>query len=234
MGLPWKVSPGAPTGTPQEETAVTRPIRISQMEAPDDELPRAPTTRASEARRVYIRRDVELARYGMTDGCQGCTAAHFGTTAMPHSEECRSRIMREMEIDKDDRLEAASKRMLDAAASAQEKPGKQARVGESSGGVRTSTGSGGGVRTQQTSLWKESRYRPHPSMARKLRWHPQPMKSLQPGEGSLMPSVSRWIAHPVKAISSTSSASKRTRPRKRKDQKLIGSKMKESAWRSLA
>ena len=121
------------------------------MEAPDDELPRAPTTRASEARRVYIRRDVELARYGMTDGCQGCTAAHLGTTAMPHSEECRSRIMREMEIDKDDRLEAANKRMLDAAASAQQKPGTQARVGESRGGVRTSTGSGGGVRTPEGS-----------------------------------------------------------------------------------
>ena len=41
--------------------------------------------------------------------------------------------------------------MLDAAASAQQKPGKQARVGESRGGVHTSTGTGGGDRTPEGS-----------------------------------------------------------------------------------
>ena len=51
---------------------------------------------ASQPRRVYIRTEVELARYGYTDDCPGCMAAALGTKAVGHSAECRARIEREM------------------------------------------------------------------------------------------------------------------------------------------
>ena len=44
------------------------------------------------ARRVNIRRDVEIRMYGVTIGCPGCMATVAGTTAQGHSDECRARM----------------------------------------------------------------------------------------------------------------------------------------------
>ena len=39
------------------------------------------------ARRVYIGRDVEIRKCGLTIGCPGCMAITAGTTAQGHSDE---------------------------------------------------------------------------------------------------------------------------------------------------
>ncbi|CAK0861788.1 unnamed protein product, partial [Prorocentrum cordatum] len=46
----------------------------------------------AEPRNVYIRRNVELAKSGFTDGCQGCHAARANAAAKAHSPERRERI----------------------------------------------------------------------------------------------------------------------------------------------
>ena len=48
-----------------------------------------------KARRFYIRREVELAKYGFFDDCEGCVA-QVGAEAKPHSEGCRERIRQAM------------------------------------------------------------------------------------------------------------------------------------------
>ena len=52
-------------------------------------------------RRVYIRAEVEIKRYGRTPGCPGCEAIAAGTVAKTHSESCRQRIMDEMKKDEE-------------------------------------------------------------------------------------------------------------------------------------
>ena len=39
-----------------------------------------------KARRFYIRREVELAKYGFSDDCEGCRVAQVGAEAKSHSE----------------------------------------------------------------------------------------------------------------------------------------------------
>ena len=46
--------------------------------------------------RVYIRRDVEIRKYGVTLGFPGCMAITAVTTAQGHSPECRVRIEQRM------------------------------------------------------------------------------------------------------------------------------------------
>jgi hypothetical protein len=54
-------------------------------------------------RRVYIRRGVELRKYGFTEGCPGCVVAQAVTMpAQNHSEQCRNRIGEAMKRDRDD------------------------------------------------------------------------------------------------------------------------------------
>ena len=43
--------------------------------------------RENKARRFYIRREVELAKYGFSDDCEGCRVAQVGAEARPHSED---------------------------------------------------------------------------------------------------------------------------------------------------
>ena len=43
-------------------------------------------------KRVYIRREVEITKYGMTPNCPGCRAIAAGVRPQSHSEECRKRI----------------------------------------------------------------------------------------------------------------------------------------------
>ena len=48
------------------------------------------------ARRVYIKRDVEIRKFGVTIGCSVCMAITVGTTAQEHSDECQARIEQKM------------------------------------------------------------------------------------------------------------------------------------------
>ena len=50
-------------------------------------------------KRVYIRREVELVRYGFTPGCPGCDAARDGGEPKNHTQVCRNRIEQEMAKD---------------------------------------------------------------------------------------------------------------------------------------
>ena len=47
----------------------------------------------------------DLEKFGFTLGCAGCRAANRGSTAVGHTEECRKRIMGELEKAGDERLE---------------------------------------------------------------------------------------------------------------------------------
>ena len=49
-------------------------------------------------RRVYLTKGV-LDKYGMTDGCLGCTMSSMGNAGVAHSEECRRRIDKAMRKD---------------------------------------------------------------------------------------------------------------------------------------
>jgi hypothetical protein len=77
------------------------------------DLPPPPEPAEQRPRRVYIRRDVELRRHGMTDGCPGCLAASQGQKkAEVHTDACRARIEECMRRDAEGaaRLEAAGYR----------------------------------------------------------------------------------------------------------------------------
>ena len=75
------------------ETAALRTGRVFLERAPDPvDLPPPATPHARASKAVYLRRDVELARYGYTPSCPGCMAAAFGAQARPHSEACRARV----------------------------------------------------------------------------------------------------------------------------------------------
>ena len=61
-------------------------------------------------RRVYIRRGIELQRFGYTDGCLGCAAAVGALKPAGHSAACRMRLESEMlKVDVRERVEKASK-----------------------------------------------------------------------------------------------------------------------------
>ena len=47
-------------------------------------------------RRVYIRRGIELKRFGYTEGCLGCAAVEIEFKRAGHDEGCRKRIVTEM------------------------------------------------------------------------------------------------------------------------------------------
>ncbi len=54
-------------------------------------------------RHRITKRDLE--KFGFTVGCPDCRAANRGSTAVGHTEECRKRIMEEVEKAGDDRIE---------------------------------------------------------------------------------------------------------------------------------
>ena len=68
--------------------------------------------RPQAERRVYIRKDVEIRRYGLTDGCPGCIAIATKSPPQPHNTACRTGIEGEMAKDPDfkQRLQEARKR----------------------------------------------------------------------------------------------------------------------------
>ena len=91
----------------------------SQREAPP------PPVGEQLPRRVYIRRSVELARYGYTDRCIGWQHARLGLKRADHNEECRARIVRHMTADDNlnQRVQIAQDRIVETTPS-------EARTGE--------------------------------------------------------------------------------------------------------
>ena len=115
-GLPWKPNPES------DETEILPAavlIKVDEIKVP----PVAPrTVEDMIPRRVYIRSDVELARYGHTPKCPGCGAALQGAQPRTHSEECRARIESAMRADPEQatRTDAADARLVEGM---REKPG---------------------------------------------------------------------------------------------------------------
>jgi len=77
-------------------------------------LPPAVRKPEVEKRQLYIRKVVELARYGYTDGCPGCVAVALGSAPVAHSKECRVRILEQMAKDE---LHGGKERLVEHAAS---------------------------------------------------------------------------------------------------------------------
>ena len=99
VGLPWKMSTTLQAGSNQDELPV-RAVAVRASVVAEHELPpRAFAPRASGPRNLYIRKDVELAKYGHTDACPGCTAAFIGGKPKPHTDVCRHRIEEAMKVD---------------------------------------------------------------------------------------------------------------------------------------
>ena len=86
-GVPWAPTPDTPD-------SVKRLAVIDR--APEEATPGLPAALPElpppEARNVYIRKTVELAKYGYTDGCPGCKAARANQPPKAHSAACRARI----------------------------------------------------------------------------------------------------------------------------------------------
>ena len=80
--------------------------------AADPNLPVPAPTAAVTRKRVKIRRDVELVKYGFTPNCVGCDAAIRGADAQNHTEACRIRIEACMSADPEgaEALERAAQR----------------------------------------------------------------------------------------------------------------------------
>ena len=93
-GVLWELQPGV------ERKIVNRVQLDVRAAIPGRQAPPL-TTGEQLPRRVYIRRSVELARYGYTDRCIGCQHARLGLKPADHSEECRARIVRHMTADVD-------------------------------------------------------------------------------------------------------------------------------------
>ena len=87
-GVPWQPNPA--------EAAQARIISVPMVAV--EHRPAVPVMelRDYKARRFYIRREVELAKYGFSDDCDGCRVAQVGAEAKPHSEGCCERIRKAM------------------------------------------------------------------------------------------------------------------------------------------
>ena len=126
-GLPWRPQP--------DSDSVEVRARFINTEI-DGSLARPIVVNVQEyrPRRVYIRADKELVRYGVTVGCEGCHAAEHGLPRLRHNEECRKRIIEEMKKDEEGRarLEQAEQRRERAPAIGDDMPQKRKRPGAAS------------------------------------------------------------------------------------------------------
>ena len=91
-GAPWEQQPKAEGGV------VNRVQLDVQAAIPERQAP-PPIVGEQLPRRFYIRRSVELARYGYTDRCIGCQHARLGLKPADHNEECRARFVRHVTAD---------------------------------------------------------------------------------------------------------------------------------------
>ena len=111
---PWRVKdPNPKRNAPETRDRHEPSIDIQVDTTIDAGLP-APAAAEQIPRRVYLTKSL-LGKYGMTDGCVGCTNATIGNTGVVHSEECRKRIEKAMRQDAGDRerVREAHKRRTD-------------------------------------------------------------------------------------------------------------------------
>ena len=95
VGLPWCPVPGNPDEANILPAVVHAEPIVGVAQLPPPLEPAA----AAAPRRVYIRKGVELLKYGYSVGCPGCDAARSSTAARPHSEPCRLRLEQAMAAD---------------------------------------------------------------------------------------------------------------------------------------
>ena len=85
----------ATKGTPwdQELKKLTTAV-FMQCGPVTGDLPTTQQPQQTQTRQTYIRKDVELAKYGYTPGCEGCVAAATNQRPRMHSAECRLALSR--------------------------------------------------------------------------------------------------------------------------------------------
>ena len=96
-GVPWQQNPAeAAEGEP---VSMARIVGVPMV--PSEHRPVVPVVdpREYRARRFYIRREVELVKFGYAENCDGCNAAQLGAEAKAHSDGCRERIRQAMTND---------------------------------------------------------------------------------------------------------------------------------------
>ena len=112
--LPWRVRDPSDERREAEDLLHEPRVYIEPRVEREEQAERVPDVPEGEAvpRRVYITKAI-LSKYGMTDGCMGCTSAFLGEQMAPHSEDCRIRITTLMKgdpVDKAKVTEASRRR----------------------------------------------------------------------------------------------------------------------------
>ncbi|CAK0865359.1 unnamed protein product, partial [Prorocentrum cordatum] len=159
VGKPWAP---VPTDMAVDEVPVAIEIRapvpapvapvggpLAPIPEAEDRPPRAPRVGRPPAgpRAVYIRKDVEIAKYGISPGCHGCAAILNGARAQAHSAERRARIEQAMQDD-----EEAKQRLEDARERKRHRTDVAGPVYQEGG----SSGSGGPAPAQQVPAAPEA------------------------------------------------------------------------------
>ncbi len=97
-------------------------------------------------RRLRIKKE-DLEKFGFTTGCPGCRAATRISTAVAHSEQCRKRILEELEKVGDERIEKEQERFFEYLEEEEneKKKAKMEEATEGSNQAAASSSGGGGV-----------------------------------------------------------------------------------------
>ena len=66
--------------------------------------------RKGSPRRLRLRREIDLQKYGYTEGCAGCEAAKDKKGSSGHTEECRARLEAAIYLDAPGRVDIARER----------------------------------------------------------------------------------------------------------------------------
>ena len=142
-GVPWQLDPAV-----KELEVAPALVKVEAGPAVTaGSIPPPPPARAAGAgdgrrRQVYIRKAVELVKYGYAQGCEGCPKAELGLPPVSHSSDCRARITEAMKVDEG---AAMKKRVDEAETRVAEDQGKRARraVEDAETGPEPASGSGG-------------------------------------------------------------------------------------------
>ena len=83
-GVPWQ--PNSAEAAEGEPVSMARIVSVPMV--PIEHRPAVPVVEIREyrSRRFYIGREVEPAKCGYSENCDGCNAAQMGTESKPHSE----------------------------------------------------------------------------------------------------------------------------------------------------
>ena len=93
-GLPWEMRPSQRQNTLGEAFDEDEKSRLA-------EIPVVLPQKAKKRQFYVLRSDIE--KHGVTASCSGCIALAAGMTGVPHSDECRNRILELLEKAEDER-----------------------------------------------------------------------------------------------------------------------------------